>query len=153
MTVPEYKAVNQLCEADPKHKSLQAAAFEIRDQISAIRAESQQKLFKLQRMTRMIDVAAHHALLAEDLDDDDSSTLRAVTGDCSDCWESAFWEVTEDLRWVCFDLCAEIAVLAAEIKRLEPERTAAFKRASERRDELQAEYRRSQKEQPQEMAA
>jgi hypothetical protein len=153
MTVPEYKAVDQLCEADPKHKSLQAAAFEIRDQISATKAESQQKLFKLQRMSRMIDLAAHHASLAENLDDDDSSTLKAVTGDCSECWESAFWEATEDLRWVCFDLCAEIAKLAAEIKRLEPERNAAFKRASERRDELLAEYRQSKKERPQEVAA
>jgi hypothetical protein len=122
MTTPKQAFIN----ADPAHQHLYQNYCSANDALSSLNSKCLDATHAIQRLLIARDLVDNARQSAEHCDTTESNQLEALTGNCSDSWNSALFATYQLLSELIFTNCEAIALHRQAIPPAEQNRSQAL---------------------------
>ena len=123
MTTPKQAFIN----ADPAHQHLYQNYCSANDALSSLNSNCMAATYTIQRLLIARDLVGNARQSAEHCDTTESNQLEALTGNCSDSWDSALFDTYQLLSELIYTNCEAIASHRQAIPPAEQNRSQALK--------------------------
>jgi hypothetical protein len=122
MTTPKQAFIN----ADPTYQQLYQNYCSANDALSSLNSKCLDATYAIQRLLIARDLVDNARQSAEHCDTTESNQLEALTGNCSDSWNSALFATYQLLSELIFTNCEAIALHRQAIPPAEQNRSQAL---------------------------
>ena len=122
MTTPKQAFIN----ANPTYHQLYENYCSANDALSSLKSKCMAATYTIQRLMIARDLVDNARQSAEHCDTTESNQLEALTGNCSDSWDSALFDTYQLLSELIYTNCEAIASHRQAIPPAEQNRTQAL---------------------------
>ena len=122
MTTPKQAFIN----ADPTHQQLYQNYCSANDALTSLKSQCLDATHAIQRLLIARDLVGNARQSAEHCDTTESNQLEALTGNCSDGWDSALFATYQLLSELIYTNCEAIASHRQAIPLAEQSRSKAL---------------------------
>ena len=123
MTTPKQAFIN----ADPAHQHLYQNYCSANDALTSLNSKCMAATYTMQRLMIARDLVDNARQSAEHCETSESNQLEALTGNCSDSWDSALFDTYQLLSELIYTNCEAIASHRQAIPPAEQSRSQALK--------------------------
>ena len=122
MTTPKQAFIN----SNPTHQQLYANYCSANDALTSLKSQCLDATYTIQRLMIARDLVDNARQSAEHCDTTESNQLEALTGNCSDSWDSALFATYQLLSELIYTNCEAIASHRQAIPPAEQSRSQAL---------------------------
>ena len=142
----DYVKREAFVKADPSYQLLEQTAREATKAADALRSETVQLTYRLQRLLYARDVLLERMWDHEDVGDKTDELLQKHTGNSSDCWFGMLSQSADEITDLVCQICGEIAQKRSEQLEKKAESKKHWSISSDKADELRKVWDAKQKE-------
>ena len=142
----DYVKREAFVKADPSYQLLEQTAREATLAADALRSETVQLTYRLQRLLHARDVLLEKMWESEDVGEETDALLQKHTCNSSDCWFGMLSQASDEITDLVCQLCSEVAQKDTERLEKKAEAKTGWRVASEKGDELRTVWNAQEKE-------